>query len=118
MLHTVHSPYFLIVKSGSKKQQLAFFFNLLDPESVCSLRNLSYETGSHQQLFDDYLLKINKALSYVQFELRVCRHQYDGEIYYGVVNNVPDEQSKLGTKYSVPQIAFYKAIVSISKIFD
>ncbi|XP_042481533.1 non-structural maintenance of chromosomes element 1 homolog [Macadamia integrifolia] len=67
--------------------------------------------GSHKQLFNDYLLKINKELSYVQFELRGCRNQYDGKVYYGVVNNVADEQSKLGTKYSVPQIAFYKGII-------
>ena len=51
-------------------------------------------------------------LSYVQFELRACRNQYDGCVYYGVINTVSDEQSKLGTKYTVPQIAFYKAIVS------
>lgn len=55
---------------------------------------------------------MNKALSFAQFELRGCRNQYDGRVYYGLVNNVSDEQSKLGTKYSVPQIAFYKAIVS------
>lgn len=76
---------------------------------------LSFDAGSHQQLFDDFLLKINKELSSVQFELRGCRSQYDGQVYYGVVNNVSDEQSKLGTKYSFPQIAFYKAIVSIIK---
>ncbi|XP_038900599.1 non-structural maintenance of chromosomes element 1 homolog isoform X2 [Benincasa hispida] len=64
-----------------------------------------------QQLFNSYLLTINKALSFAQFELRGCRNQYDGRVYYGLVNNVSDEQSKLGTKYSVPQIAFYKAIV-------
>nr|DAD32764.1 TPA_asm: hypothetical protein HUJ06_011615 [Nelumbo nucifera] len=67
--------------------------------------------GSHRQILNDYLLRINKELAYVQFELRGCRNQYDGMVYYGVVNNVADEQSKLGTKYSVPQIAFYKAIV-------
>ncbi|GLT68224.1 hypothetical protein SLA2020_404760 [Shorea laevis] len=67
--------------------------------------------GTHKQLFDGYLLKINKALSYVQCELRGFRNQYDGRVYYGVVNNVSDEQSKLGTRYSVPQIAFYKAII-------
>ncbi|KAJ0975407.1 hypothetical protein J5N97_017372 [Dioscorea zingiberensis] len=66
---------------------------------------------THQELFNDFLLKINKALAYVQFELRGCRNQYDGMIYYGVVNNVADEQSKLGTRYSVPQIAFYKAVI-------
>lgn len=48
----------------------------------------------------------------MKFELRGCRNQYDGEVYYGVVNILADEQSKLGTKYSVPQIAFYKAVVS------
>lgn len=69
-------------------------------------------TGSHQQLFNDYLLKINKELSFVQMELRACRNQYDGIVFYGVVNNVADEQSKLGTRYTVPQIAFYKGIVS------
>ncbi|KAB2606346.1 hypothetical protein D8674_006063 [Pyrus ussuriensis x Pyrus communis] len=67
--------------------------------------------GSDRQKFDDFLLKINKALSYVQFEVRGCRNQYDGQVYYGVVNNVSDEESKLGTKYSVAQIAFYKAII-------
>ncbi|GAB4859923.1 hypothetical protein Ancab_011402 [Ancistrocladus abbreviatus] len=67
--------------------------------------------GSYEQLFNDYLLKINKELSYVQFELRGCRNQYDGKVYYGVINKVADDQSKLGTKYSVPQIAFYKGII-------
>ena len=69
-------------------------------------------TGAHRQQFNDYLLNINKELSYVHFELRGCRNQYDGKVYYGVVNNVSDEQSKLGTKYTVPQLAFYKGIVS------
>ncbi|KAJ0020920.1 hypothetical protein Pint_31625 [Pistacia integerrima] len=72
--------------------------------------------GAHQELFNEYLLKINRELSSCQFELRGCRDQYDGHVCYGVVNNVADEQSKLGTKYSVPQIAFYKGIVSL--IFD
>ncbi|CAM8897913.1 unnamed protein product [Rhodiola kirilowii] len=66
---------------------------------------------THPRIFNDVLLKINKELSYVQFELRGCRNQYNGEVYYGVVNNVADEQSKLGTKYSIPQIAFYKGII-------
>lgn len=65
-----------------------------------------------QQLFNEYLRKINAELSYVQLELRACRNQYDGNVYYGVINNVSDDQSKLGTKYTVPQIAFYKGIVS------
>nr|CAD1817383.1 unnamed protein product [Ananas comosus var. bracteatus] len=66
---------------------------------------------NNKQLFNDVLLKINKELAYVQFELRACRNQYDGKVYYGVINNVADEQSKLGTKYSVPQIAFYKGVI-------
>ncbi|KAL5819913.1 hypothetical protein ACOSQ4_023755 [Xanthoceras sorbifolium] len=67
--------------------------------------------GAHQELFNDYLLKVNRELSSCQFELRGCRDQYDGNVWYGLVNNVADEQSKLGTKYSVPQIAFYKGII-------
>lgn len=65
-----------------------------------------------KKIFDKYLLEINKELSYVHFELKACRDQYDGQVCYGVVNNVSDDQSKLGTKYSVPQIAFFKGIVS------
>jgi hypothetical protein len=38
-------------------------------------------------------------------------NQYDGTVYYGVVNTIADEESKLGSKYSVPQIAFYKGLV-------
>ncbi|KAF0889056.1 hypothetical protein E2562_021112 [Oryza meyeriana var. granulata] len=67
--------------------------------------------ATHQQLFNDTLLKINKELSYLQFELRACINQYDGAVYYGVVNNIADEESKLGSKYSVPQIAFYKGLL-------
>ncbi|MCL7049811.1 hypothetical protein MKW94_008523 [Papaver nudicaule] len=67
--------------------------------------------GTNKKEFSDYLLKINKELAFVQFELRGCRNQYDGKVYYGVVNNVADEQAKFGTKYTVPQIAFYKCIV-------
>ncbi|CAJ1965292.1 unnamed protein product [Sphenostylis stenocarpa] len=67
--------------------------------------------GIERQLFDGFILKINKALSCADFELRACIDQYDGQVYYGVVNTVSDEHSKLGTKYSVPQIAFYKAII-------
>ncbi|KAF3327253.1 Non-structural maintenance of [Carex littledalei] len=65
----------------------------------------------YKDTFNQALLKINDALAYVQFELRACRNQYDGQVYYGVVNNVADEQSKLGTKYSAPQIAFYKGVI-------
>ena len=64
------------------------------------------------QVFNDYVSEINDELSYVQLELRKCLNQYDGKAYYGVVNTVSDEHSKLGTKYSVPQIALYKGIVS------
>ncbi|XP_017216328.1 uncharacterized protein LOC108193974 [Daucus carota subsp. sativus] len=67
--------------------------------------------SDNDRLFHDYLKKINSCLAYVQFELRAFRNQYDGTVYYGGVNNVADEQSKLGTKYTVPQIAFYKGIV-------
>ncbi|KAL2322266.1 hypothetical protein Fmac_026645 [Flemingia macrophylla] len=67
--------------------------------------------GTDRQLFDGFILKINKALSCANFELRACIDQYDGQVYYGVVNTVSDEHSKLGTKYTVPQIAFYKAII-------
>ncbi|XP_061354599.1 uncharacterized protein LOC133299171 [Gastrolobium bilobum] len=67
--------------------------------------------GTDRQLFDGFVLKINRALTCINFELRGCIDQYDGQVYYGVVNTVSDEQSKLGTKYTVPQIAFYKAII-------
>ncbi|KAM0006331.1 putative transcription factor C2H2 family [Helianthus debilis subsp. tardiflorus] len=72
---------------------------------------LYFICNSHKRLFNEYLKEINRELAYVQFELRACRNQYDGFVYYGVINTVADEQSKLGTKYSVPQIAFYKGII-------
>ena len=59
-------------------------------------------TGTSERDFNDFLLKINKELSYVQMELRRCRNQNDGQLFYGLVNNVSDDQSKLGTKYFVP----------------
>ncbi|MED6159868.1 hypothetical protein PIB30_046159 [Stylosanthes scabra] len=69
--------------------------------------------GADRKLFDGFILKINRELNFVNFELRACIDQYDGQIYYGVVNTVSDEQSKLGTKYTIPQIAFYKALIEV-----
>lgn len=76
-----------------------------------------FSSANQQKVFSDYLLKINRELSYVNCELRGCRNQNDGKVYYGFVNNVADEESKLGTKYSVPQIAYYRAIVSVKPSF-
>jgi hypothetical protein len=75
------------------------------------LYQVPWLAATHQQLFNDTLLKLNKELAYLQFELRACMNQYDGMVYYGVVNNIADEESKLGTKYSVPQVAYYKGLV-------
>nr|CAB3488955.1 unnamed protein product [Digitaria exilis] len=77
----------------------------------CAILFSSRVNATHQQLFNDTLLKINKDLAYLQFELRACINQYDGMVYYGIVNNIADEESKLGTKYSVAQIAFYKGLL-------
>ncbi|KAM3264634.1 hypothetical protein P3L10_001628 [Capsicum annuum] len=44
-------------------------------------------------------------------ELWACRNQYDGNVHYGVGNNATDEQSQLGTKYSVPQMALDFGVV-------
>jgi hypothetical protein len=74
--------------------------------------------GGNKRELNDYLLKINKELSYVQMEMRCCRNQNDGGVCYGLVNTVPDEQSKLGTKYSVPQIALFTGVVSVIVEFD
>ncbi|GAA0163318.1 hypothetical protein LIER_19214 [Lithospermum erythrorhizon] len=60
---------------------------------------------------NDCVGKINEELGYVHMEVRACKNQNDGSVYYGVVNNVADEQSKLGTNYTVPQITLYKAII-------
>lgn len=90
---------------------LVFFF------SIMTLIALVFPgIGTDRRVFDAFILAINKALTCANFELRGCIDQYDGQVYYGVVNTVSDEQSKLGTKYTVPQIAFYKAIVSVAEL--
>ncbi|KAJ8766835.1 hypothetical protein K2173_008389 [Erythroxylum novogranatense] len=72
---------------------------------------LGNDQDANDQNFNNFLLRINKKLSYVQMELRCCRNQNDSQVFYGLVNTVSDEQSKLGTKYSVPQITFFKGII-------
>lgn len=89
------------------------YLNLVLPKLLfCgNLFYIPWLAATHQQLFNDTLLKLNKELAYLQFELRACMNQYDGVVYYGVVNNIVDDESKLGTKYSVPQVAYYKGLV-------
>ena len=95
-----------------KRNYFFFSFCLIEHYDKVSSVCCVVVAGAAKKIFDKYLLEINKELSYVHFELRACRDQYDGQVCYGVVNTVSDDQSKLGTKYSVPQIAFFKGIVS------
>ncbi|KAJ4834858.1 hypothetical protein Tsubulata_012964 [Turnera subulata] len=67
--------------------------------------------GASSRDLYNFLLKINKELSYVQMEMRGCRDQNDGVVCFGLVNTVSDEHSKLGTCYSVPQLALFKGVV-------
>lgn len=67
----------------------------------------------------EFVDEINGELSSVRSVLRCCTDQYNGQVYYGLVNNVSNEQSEqsnLGTKDSDPHIAFFKSMVSVDKI--
>ncbi|KAH9315157.1 hypothetical protein KI387_023784, partial [Taxus chinensis] len=66
---------------------------------------------SRERDFHEYIGNINKELGFLQFEVRASTNQYDGRVYYGMINKVADEQAKLGTQYSLPQIAFFKALM-------
>lgn len=61
--------------------------------------------------FGKFVTAINKEMNFVQMELRAGRNQYDGLLYYGLVNKLGNEQAKLGTRYSHAQIAFFKAVL-------
>ena len=52
-------------------------------------------------------------MNFLQLEIRAGTNQYDGKLYYGIVNKVGNEQAKLGTRYTHAQIAFFKAVVGL-----
>ena len=55
---------------------------------------------------------MNEELSSHQFGLVKAMHQGVGVPFYGLVNKVADEQSKLGTARTPSETALFKAIVS------
>jgi hypothetical protein len=55
---------------------------------------------------------VNKELDYVQMEIRGSANQYDGILYYGLVNKLANEEAKMGTRFTHVQICLFKAIVS------
>jgi len=55
---------------------------------------------------------VNRELDYVSMEVRGSKNQYDGKLYYGLVNKLANEEAKLGTRLTHPQLTFFKAIVS------
>lgn len=61
--------------------------------------------------FSQFVASINKEMNFLQLEVRAGRNQYDGKLYYGLVNKLGNEQAKLGTRYSHAQIAFFKAVL-------
>uniref|UniRef100_A0A0C9RS92 Non-structural maintenance of chromosomes element 1 homolog n=1 Tax=Wollemia nobilis TaxID=56998 RepID=A0A0C9RS92_9CONI len=92
----------LLARGPLHEKEVQSMFNTLCENNSSGLR----ERGFHE-----YIGNINKELGFLQFEVRAGRNQYDGEVYYGVVNKVADEQAKLGTQYSLPQIAFFRALM-------
>lgn len=91
----------LLARGPLHEKEVKFLF-----KTVCE-NNADVSEGS----FHKCIGRINEGLDFVQLEARAGRNQYDGEIYYGVVNKVADEHAKLGTQYSLPQIAFFKAVI-------
>ena len=55
---------------------------------------------------------MNEELSSHQFAVVKAMHQGVGVPFYGLVNKVVDEQSKLGTVRTPSETALFKAIVS------
>ncbi|MCO5594674.1 hypothetical protein L7F22_048707 [Adiantum nelumboides] len=67
--------------------------------------------GENGGELSQFISTINKEMGFLQLEVRAGRNQYDGKLYYGLVNKLGNEQSKLGTRYSHAQIAFFKAVL-------
>ncbi|KAH9564844.1 hypothetical protein CY35_04G045900 [Sphagnum magellanicum] len=61
--------------------------------------------------FFDFLGVVNKELDYVQMEIRGSANQYDGILYYGLVNKLANEEAKMGTRFTHVQICLFKAIM-------
>lgn len=61
--------------------------------------------------FSHFVAAINKEMNFLQLEVRAGRNQYDGLLYYGLINKLGNEQAKLGTRYSHAQITFFKAVL-------
>eukprot|EP00250_Pteridium_aquilinum_P006747 c16599_g1_i1 orf=149-1057(+) len=61
--------------------------------------------------FSHFVASVNKEMNFLQMEVRAGRNQYDGKLYYGLVNKLGNEQAKLGTRYNHAQIAFFKAVL-------
>ena len=77
---------------------------------------ISYDAGNCYlaDQFFDFLSTVNKELDYLQMEVRGGRNQYTntGTMYYGIVNKLANEEAKLGTRLTLAQLTFFKAIVS------
>lgn len=55
---------------------------------------------------------MNRELDYLSMEVRGSKNQYNGQLYYGLVNKLANEEAKVGTRLTHPQLTFFKAIVS------
>ncbi|AQK58269.1 embryo defective 1379, partial [Zea mays] len=58
-------------------------------------------TANDQQLFNDTLWNINKELAFVSFELQAFINQYDGMVYYGVLEAIIREAGNDGSITSI-----------------
>ncbi|VVB16018.1 unnamed protein product [Arabis nemorensis] len=80
--------------------ELLVFF-MLNVKGNCYSLNIAllfFVAGAVKKIFDKYLLEINKELSYVHFELKACRDQYDGQIAFfkGIIEAIAQDEAAQG----------------------
>lgn len=73
-------------------------------------------TKFDDQTLDDYINTINNSLQKVHLKIQVVVHPKTRTVYYGIINEVDDDISKLATNFSPKEIAYFKKIVIISSV--
>lgn len=65
-----------------------------------------------EKKIDDAIATINRNIEEFNFKIQVLVHPKTRVVYFGIINEVDDEISKLATNLSPNELAFFKRIVN------
>ena len=96
--------------STSKLLMYVVMVSIDSYDSRCSTLSRLAESASEEH-FSQYVLSMNKHLKPLGLEVGGARMEDCDEVWYAIVNRLPDAAAKVGSKFSPQELELFNKLV-------